>query len=621
MSGFNLREFNILSKRHNYFMTNNRINGFPTIKENSLLLKKVLENRTSNSSDKILEINEYEKIRFINLAKQDNSPLYNLYQSPITIKQITNNSNECLHDNRYKTKLFDNNNINYKNNYSKITFNNGTMKPIYYKINIPNKNIINMSPISGHHPRGLSPLCSNYKINNDSDSDRRVLSFKGRKIFTSNSFANLKSDDILKSPNSFRDHSSSNKGSELFKNIKELKKKREEIYLRKIKRETSAERRELLKKEKDKDIKNKKINIDIKNKNLINGGKNKMRIIPISKKSINNNNIKNNRVNSNELKNKSINLNNYINKSRNKINDSSIENNNKRKVYKYNFNGSGNKMNSLSNINISSIIPKEVSMMNSMNSKTSENDNNNNNNLLYAKKKPNQKIIKISKNTENSEPKKNVNYKIKNNLALFRQSNNSPPPNSHINQLKRIDVTNKNRDYSPYRFAKPKKKFVEDFNYKNPVLYSKDKKISIRINNSTDFIETFFGKKMAKEKLKMQRVISITLEKNKKVELKNKNINKNMNKIIKKKISKKIFGTKHLTSIKEEEEKAKPPVETKHQHQKNLVVENKKKKDEIKDKDKDKNKDKTVVENNKNNNDNNKTRRRYWPRFGTKNQM
>ena len=78
MSGFNLREFNILSKRHNYFMTNNRINGFPTIKENSLLLKKVLENRTSNSSDKILEINEYEKIRFINLAKQDNSPLYNL---------------------------------------------------------------------------------------------------------------------------------------------------------------------------------------------------------------------------------------------------------------------------------------------------------------------------------------------------------------------------------------------------------------------------------------------------------------------------------------------------------------------------------------------------------------
>ena len=609
MSGFNLKEFNILSKRHNYFMTNNRISGFPTIKENSLLLKKVLENRTSNSSDKILEINEYEKIRFINLAKQDNSPLCNLYQSPITIKQITNNSNECLHNNKNKTKLFDNNNINYMNNYSKITFNNGTMKPIYYKINIPNKNIINMSPISGHHPRGLSPLCSNYKINNDSDSDRRVLSFKGRKIFTSNSFANLKNDDILKSPNSFRDHSS-NKGSELFKNIEELKKKREEIYLRKIKRETSAERRELLKMEKDKDIKNKKINIDIKNKNIINGGKNKMRIIPISKKSINNNNIKNNRVNSNELKYKSINLNNYINKSRNKINDSSIDNNNKRKVYKYHFTGSGSKINSLSNINISSIIPKEVSMMNSMNSKTSENDNNNN--LLYAKKKPNQKIIKVKKNTENSEPKKNVNYKIKNNLANFRQSKNSPPK-SNVNQLKRIDVTNKNRDYSPYRFVKPKKKFVEDFNKKNQILYSKDKKISIRINNPTDLIETFFGRKMAKEKLKMQRVISISFKNNKKVELKNKNINK----IIKKKISKKIFGTKHLWSIKEEEEKAKPPPETK--NQKNLV-ENKKKKEEIKDKDKDKNKDKLVVENNKNNN-NNKTRRRYWPRFGSKNQM
>ena len=102
MSGFNLKEFNILSKGHNYFMTNNRINGFPTIKENSLLLKKVLENRTSNSSDKILQINEYNKIRFINLAKQNNSPSNNIYQSPIVIKQNSNNSNECLHNKSIK---------------------------------------------------------------------------------------------------------------------------------------------------------------------------------------------------------------------------------------------------------------------------------------------------------------------------------------------------------------------------------------------------------------------------------------------------------------------------------------------------------------------------------------
>ena len=184
MSGFNLKEFNLLSKRHNYFMTNNRINGFPTLKENSLLLKKVLESRP-NSSDKVLEMNEYKKIRFVNLVKPDNSQSFNINQSPIVIKTRPNNSNDCFHNNRYKTRLFDNNN-NYINNYSKLSLKKNIIPPIYYKINIPNKNIINMSPVSSHHGR-LSPLCSNSKNNNDSDNDRRVLSYKGRKIFTSNS--------------------------------------------------------------------------------------------------------------------------------------------------------------------------------------------------------------------------------------------------------------------------------------------------------------------------------------------------------------------------------------------------------------------------------------------------
>ena len=56
MSNFDLHEFNILSKRHNYFMTNNRINGFPVLNESSVFLQKILSQRASNSSEKIKHI-------------------------------------------------------------------------------------------------------------------------------------------------------------------------------------------------------------------------------------------------------------------------------------------------------------------------------------------------------------------------------------------------------------------------------------------------------------------------------------------------------------------------------------------------------------------------------------
>ena len=57
MSNFDLHEFNILSQRHNYFMTNNRINGFPVLKESSIFLKKILAQRTSNSTGKKISLN------------------------------------------------------------------------------------------------------------------------------------------------------------------------------------------------------------------------------------------------------------------------------------------------------------------------------------------------------------------------------------------------------------------------------------------------------------------------------------------------------------------------------------------------------------------------------------
>ena len=597
MSGFDLREFNVLSKRHNYFMTNNRMEGFPIMKENSFLLKKVLANRSSNSTDKVLEIQEYKPKKFVRFADPENVPINNICQSPIIINKIPNNSNENTHR-RYKTKLFDKDNIKNHNinSYRKITLNKKVVNPNYYKIpiNMPYKNK-NYSPDSS---KRHSPLWSNSN-NNDSDNDVRVLSFKGRKIFTTNSFGNLKNDVIFESPEKFGDYN--NKKSELFRNSEELKKKKEEIYLRKMKRETSSVRREILRKEKDKDIKDKKINIDIKNKNNIDKLKdkdkdktnknNKMRIIPISKKKINDNKKNHNRFLSNDLsfKDNSINLDNSNSniKSRYKINNE-IQYNSKRKLY--NINNNISKISSFSNI--SNIFSKETSSHNSKDKDINPINNNNNNMFLYSKKKlnnnNNNNIISISKNKENSSPKNNVNYKIKENLEYLRKTKHSGNK-SNDNQIKKLDFSKyakKNREYSPYKFVASQKRFVEDYTYRNPVIYSNDKKVSIRVHTIQNLNETFYGKKNAQEKLKMQRVISICFKNNKKELINKRNFN----------TKKAPGGSKLLSCIKEEEEKSKLEPKSK-----KILIEQKK---DIK--------DKPGLEKN--------TRRRYWPRFGKKNQ-
>ena len=88
MSNFDLHEFNILSQRHNYFMTNNRINGFPVLKESSIFLKKILAQRTSNSTGKKISLN---------LLNQNHlggfKPDMRQYQSPVIINNRISNDN------------------------------------------------------------------------------------------------------------------------------------------------------------------------------------------------------------------------------------------------------------------------------------------------------------------------------------------------------------------------------------------------------------------------------------------------------------------------------------------------------------------------------------------------
>ena len=93
-----------------------------------------------------------------------------------------------------------------------------------------------------------------------------------------------------------------------------------------------------------------------------------------------------------------------------------------------------------------------------------------------------------------------------------------------------------------------KKKFCEDYIQDAPTIFSKDKKISIRIHTLQNLNEVFLGKKQTREKLKMQRVISVIL----KVNIDNR---RSFNYFNSYKNTKKIKEIKPLITINESEEK------------------------------------------------------------------
>ena len=132
MSNFDLHEFNILSQRHNYFMTNNRINGFPVLNESSVFLKKILAQRTSNSSDKTISINVLNPSEsFKNTMRMHKSP-------EISKKGIINDNIyniERVKPNNYR-KINNQKIISPTRNYNDLNILNRIVTPTYYKIPI-----------------------------------------------------------------------------------------------------------------------------------------------------------------------------------------------------------------------------------------------------------------------------------------------------------------------------------------------------------------------------------------------------------------------------------------------------------------------------------------------------
>ena len=150
MSSYNLREFNNLSRSHNYFMTNDRAKGFPTLQENSLILKKVLDNRYSNSTDKIYNFKTIKPRKCVIFINPENPSYNTISKVHLIYHQLYphNNNNNTIskvpfNHHRYHRKKNirnisykrDNQNIitPYENNYI-IKVNKNLKMPKYYKV-------------------------------------------------------------------------------------------------------------------------------------------------------------------------------------------------------------------------------------------------------------------------------------------------------------------------------------------------------------------------------------------------------------------------------------------------------------------------------------------------------
>ena len=451
MSNFDLHEFNILSKRHNYFLTNNRINGFPLLKNNSIFLQKILAHRMSNSSEKKFNLNtlnderEYQnnKIRMYqspNLAKNRINTLQSFNMEsikPINSRKINQNINVISPE-----RTINDNNIR-----------NRIITPTYIKVPINVASRVSKSP----------NIYGTINIKNKLGDEVTVLNIGGKKIFATNSFNGLT--NCTQSQNT----PIKTENSELFRNYNELKKKKEEIFKRKMKRNSSMYRKELLKKQQDKEIKEQSVNINFL------GNNDKLRIIPLKKKLIltsksqtrlisNNNNNNNNPIKNNEQK----------------------EKENKEKK----------------NQNII-ILQKSKNLYSKKKFKT--------NNIFISKCIKNNKNAKTITNNSNNQ----INPKIKQNLEYFRLKKEKSKPTYN----------------SPEKIKH--KKFVEDYNPNiSQIIYSNDRKISIKMNVLKDKNVTF-EKREKNAIFEVQKVICINYKCGKKNCLSNNNNNLLKNKKIK----------------------------------------------------------------------------------------
>ena len=494
-----LHKINSFRENHKLNLINEYKNSLLSLNKNSIFMRKVIESKEKErkSRKKTFEINTAKDIcNYENVNAEDRFTYNNV--SNFTYLQNNNIKTESsISKERENTKMTENVLNEYIKNSSIISSRNKK-----FKNQIKEKSSI---PINDSYKTIISSI--NFK--NDSfsnrnksgcETDRYVLNYNGKKIFATFSFNESNNKTICPRRNN---------DTELFRNYSKLKLKKEEIYNRKIKKDSSAERKELWTIEKEKELKDQNLAILSKEKKNRAQYAKKVKKIPLGNKRIfeSQNCIK--KGNQISLRKKDINsftLTQDDEDTLKSLSKNTIESTNKSKTKNKSLSFSSN--NTSNNNTNSCAIEKMINAI-SINNKLKYN--------LYSQNF-NDKIL----------VNQNINYERK-------ELSNSKDLNIYkIHKL--IDMP---------KFIESKKKFVED-ELKESMIVTNDKRLTIKIHCIHNLNQLFLLRRK-KRNFKIQKVMNILLSSEKKFYL---------NYLWNNQLSNKIRAFKNynsLSSIKEEE--------------------------------------------------------------------
>ena len=529
-----LIKINSFRESSQFIMDNERKKAFLSLNKDSIFLKRVIASKEKEKKNSISRIANTEKIpKIIPNQRHKNSikifkTFENRNKSPIYFPKKANISSDKIYNKRYEN----NNNIDNCIKNTNININEFKLNPTIqtYKAKAKINTFYHKRPTNILKEYSFSPRVLQYKFstydnnkNNKFENERNVLNYKGKKIFSNSSFRDLSNNSISGSSKNLCDHS-----SELFRNYSQLKQKKEEIFRRKMKKNNSAQNKEMFKIQEDKDIKKETINFIVNNNNnKINSNNNdgkKIRKIPIDRKRANYYMLRN--------KNKEI--------SKESYSKDSIQNNNNIEL-NYLLKDISKKV----NINNYLCYMKERMSYNFKRNKNNilKKENNitfNNENIDYSNIiKDNSKNIN-NKNIVNNTEKENSSNIISDNFVKYKTLD------FNLKNGEKREILDNNNDINKCNILK--KKFVED-NLNNSIYCSKDKKLMIKLHSIQNINQLFTERRKKKQKLKIERNINIFL---------NNNTKSYFNYITKCKVKKpqKIKRKKLLSSIKEVEEKS-----------------------------------------------------------------
>ena len=272
MKSFPKLKINSFRENNSISINDKKKKSFLLLGKDSLFLKKIIEikKKERNESKKIFYKGSIKPIKKYEICKHyetlPRNPVQSIYKNQKYLQNILNDIKTENHEKKishYSYKINIPKNVLQKINNSKS---NREHKVNYSFYDSSNNNHL-LKNMKFHH--SLKIL---HKYNKDyqrCNTETRVLSFYGKKIFSSLS--------LLEPDNKTINNSlilTDNK-SELYRNYSELNLKKEKIYNRKLKKNLSEERKQILKEEKEKEIKQQTIQylsnrINIKNHKFFN---------------------------------------------------------------------------------------------------------------------------------------------------------------------------------------------------------------------------------------------------------------------------------------------------------------------------------------------------------------